>query len=113
MTVPRFSGFYSLMIEKELKIINKLGLHARAAAKLASTANHFACQIRAGVNAACDTNQETDRNTTLVDAKSVMALMLLAAGQGTVLKFEFDGDDEQDAEQSVSALIAARFDEPE
>lgn len=93
------------MIQKELKIINKLGLHARAAAKLANTANHFACQIRTGIH--------TGQPQTLVDAKSVMALMLLAANQGTTLSFEFDGDDEQDAEQSVSALLAARFDESE
>lgn len=101
------------MIQKQLKIINKLGLHARAAAKLASTAKRFACTIRTGVCSENGPVQANELNPALVDAKSVMALMLLAAGQGTVLDFEFDGEDENEAEQSVSSLISARFDEPE
>ncbi|MEH6639176.1 MAG: HPr family phosphocarrier protein [Porticoccaceae bacterium] len=105
------------MIQKELKIINKLGLHARAAAKLASTANHFACRIHTGICTDANTDTKPSKNSgkadKLVDAKSVMALMLLAASQGTVLNFEFDGEDEQQADEGVSALIAARFDEAE
>ncbi len=97
------------MIQKELKIINKLGLHARAAAKLASTANHFGCEIRTAI---IDPSR-ADTPNKLVDAKSVMALMLLAASQGVVLYFEFDGDDEHRADEGITALIAARFDESE
>lgn len=87
------------MIDDQIEIINKLGLHARAAAKLASTCNHFACDIRAA---------HDDR---WVDAKSVMSLMLLAAGRGTTLQFRFDGRDEVRAHQEVSTLIADRFGE--
>lgn len=87
------------MIKCELTIVNKLGLHARAAAKLAATAGRFASSIQIG------------RDGRLVDAKSVMSLMLLAAAQGTTLEFHFDGSDETDAQESVAALIAARFHE--
>lgn len=87
------------MIETQLTIINKLGLHARAAAKLAATAGSFSCTIRTGTNGK------------LVDAKSVMSLMLLAASQGTVLNFEFNGCDEDEACNRVTTLIADRFGE--
>lgn len=87
------------MIKCELTIVNKLGLHARAAAKLAATAGRFASSIQTG------------RDGRLVDAKSVMSLMLLAAAQGTTLEFIFDGSDEAEAQESVAALIAARFHE--
>ena len=87
------------MIETELTIINKLGLHARAAAKLASTAGQFSCTIKTG------------HNGKMVDAKSVMSLMLLAASQGTVLDFHFDGQDEIPAHQAVKALIDDKFGE--
>lgn len=85
------------MIETQLTIINKLGLHARAAAKLATTAGAFSCSIRTGLNGK------------LVDAKSVMSLMLLAASQGTVLNFQFDGSDEVSAHAAVQSLIAECF----
>lgn len=87
------------MIETEIKIINKLGLHARAAAKLASTAGRFSCAIKIG------------RNGKMVDAKSVMSLMLLAASQGTTLQFHFHGSDEERAHEAVRALIDERFGE--
>lgn len=87
------------MIETEITIINKLGLHARAAAKLASTAGHFGCTIKTG------------KNGKLVDAKSVMSLMLLAASQGTTLNFLFDGNDEIRAHEAVRSLIDQRFGE--
>jgi phosphocarrier protein len=89
------------MIRCQLEIINKLGLHARAATKLASTAGHFLCAVRTGT-------QEP-----LVDAKSIMSLMLLAASQGTSLIFEFDGEDEQDAKQAISELLGNYFGEGE
>ena len=89
------------MIDTELTIINKLGLHARAAAKLASTAGRFSCSIKTG------------HNGKLVDAKSVMSLMLLAASQGTTLTFQFDGGDEVHAHQAIKALIDEKFGEPQ
>jgi len=87
------------MICRQLTIVNKLGLHARAAAKLAATAGRFSCAIRVG------------RDGRLVDAKSVMSLMLLAAGQDTTLEFHFDGSDENEACAALAALIAERFHE--
>jgi phosphocarrier protein len=87
------------MICRQLTIVNKLGLHARAAAKLAATAGRFSCAIRVG------------RDGRLVDAKSVMSLMLLAAGQDTTLEFHFDGSDESEACAALAALIAERFHE--
>ncbi|MET0380063.1 MAG: HPr family phosphocarrier protein [Spongiibacteraceae bacterium] len=89
------------MINTKIMIINKLGLHARAAAKLVSTTACFKSQIRAGVNGR------------LIDAKSIMAVMMLAASKGTELELQFDGDDEQPARDAVVALINNRFDEAE
>ncbi|MGH1441000.1 MAG: HPr family phosphocarrier protein [Cellvibrionaceae bacterium] len=89
------------MITTHLTIINKLGLHARAAAKLATTANRFGCDIKLSAN-----------NKT-VDCKSVMALMLLAASKGTDIQIEFDGSDEESASTCVCELINNRFDEDE
>jgi len=89
------------MISTKITIINKLGLHARAAAKLVSTTATFRSQIRAGLNAR------------MVDAKNIMAVMMLAASKGTELSLEFDGDDEQSAHDAVVALINNRFDESE
>jgi phosphocarrier protein len=89
------------MIKKQITIINKLGLHARAAAKLAATCNHFESTIKTG------------HENKLIDAKSVMSLMLLAASQGTTLFFEFHGIDEEDACSQVSELIAEYFGESE
>ena len=89
------------MIHCQLDIINKLGLHARAATKLASTAGRFGCSIKTG------------KQEPLVDAKSVMSLMLLAASKGTCLIFEFDGYDEQEAHSAISDLLADYFGEGE
>ncbi len=89
------------MITKKIMIINKLGLHARAAAKLVGTTAIFRCQIRTGINGR------------MVDAKNIMAVMMLAASQGTELELQFDGDDEASACDSVTALINNRFDEAE
>jgi len=87
------------MIERDITIINMLGLHARAATKLASTAGRYACNIRTG------------RNGKMVDAKSVMSLMLLAACKGTTLSFQFQGEDEDEACEAVVTLIEDRFGE--
>ena len=86
----------------EVQIVNKLGLHARAASRLMKTTKSFACRIelqRAGGDA--------------VDAKSIMAVMMLEAVCGTTLRLSCDGDDEAEAFAAISELIAARFDEDE
>lgn len=89
------------MIRKDLLIINKLGLHARAAAKLAKTAGQFAAKIQVSLNG----NE--------VDGKSVMSLMLLAAVKGTTIKVSTEGKDEQEAMTAIENLINGRFDEDE
>ncbi|GAB1269846.1 HPr family phosphocarrier protein [Aurantivibrio infirmus] len=89
------------MLQKHLTIANKLGLHARAAAKLAKTAARFACVI------------QVSKEKSQVDCKSVMSLMLLAAGKGTVLEFSCDGEDEELALEAIESLITNLFDEGE
>lgn len=89
------------MIRTQLTIINKLGLHARAAAKFVACTASFASRIQTG------------KNGQLVDGKSIMSVMMLAAGKGTVLDIEIDGADEQDALATLQALIENRFDEVE
>ncbi len=89
------------MIRKELEIINKLGLHARAAAKLVKCADRFASEVRIG------------RDGQSVNGKSIMGLMMLAASQGSRILVETDGSDEQEAMAAIEQLIAERFGEPE
>ena len=89
------------MISTEITIINKLGLHARAAAKLVSTASAYSSKIRIG------------HNGKLVDGKSIMAVMMLAAGKGTDLTLEIEGEDQNLALDAVTTLINNRFDEGE
>jgi len=89
------------MIRRQIAVINKLGLHARAATKLASAGAHHQCAVRTG------------KQEPLVDAKSIMSLMLLAANQGTELIFEFDGPDEQAACDEITALLDDYFGEGE
>lgn len=89
------------MLEKEITIINKLGLHARAAAKLVTTAGKFACTVQVA------------KQQNVVDAKSIMGIMMLAASKGTVLTMITDGEDEQEAIEALESLIADRFGEPE
>ena len=89
------------MLTEQITIINKLGLHARAAAKLVSTASAFSSRIRLG------------REGNMVDGKSIMSVMMLAASQGTELTLEIDGSDETAALDAVRDLINRRFDEEE
>ncbi len=89
------------MIQTQVTIINKLGLHARAAAKLVACASAFSSRIQAG----------TQGN--LVDAKSIMSVMMLAAGKGTVLDLHIEGADEKAALEAIQTLIDNRFDEAE
>lgn len=89
------------MQEEPIEIINKLGLHARAATKLASTANRFSSKITVSY-AGKD-----------IDAKSIMSLMLLAAAKGSVINIRTEGSDETLALKEVTELINNRFDESE
>ncbi|GAA5523973.1 phosphocarrier protein HPr [Microbulbifer aestuariivivens] len=89
------------MQKSRLEIINKLGLHARAASKFAQTSARFGADVRVHCRGKC------------VDGKSVMALMLLAAGKGTELELEVSGSDEEAALEAIAALIADRFGEGE
>ena len=89
------------MIIKTLTIINKLGLHARAAAKLASTCSRFSSRIQIGFNGK------------MVDGKSIMSLMLLAAANGSEIELTIDGEDEETAAEAVTQLIGQRFGEDE
>lgn len=89
------------MIQVQVTIINKLGLHARAAAKFVGCAAAFSSTIRTGKDGA------------LVDGKSIMSVMMLAAGKGTVLDLHIEGRDEDAALAALQNLIENRFDEPE
>jgi phosphocarrier protein len=89
------------MIETRITIINKLGLHARAAAKLVSTATAYGCEIKAG------------KEDKWVDAKSIMSVMMLAASKGTELELSCNGADEDRAMEALTTLINNRFDENE
>ena len=87
------------MITKKLTILNKLGLHARAAAKVVSIANKFESSIiitKDGKNA---------------DAKSIMKLLMLSASQGSRISIEVDGTDQRDAMKSIEKLFYNKFDE--
>ncbi len=87
------------MIERQTEIVNRLGLHARAAAKLVHTAGEF----QSRVTVAKDGEE--------VDAKSILGILLLAASQGTQVTIRCDGEDEENAMRAVTELIANRFDE--
>ena len=90
------------MPARQITIINKLGLHARAAAKFVGVAGKYPCQIRVG---------RTPES--LVDGKSIMAVMMLAAGKGTEIHLCTEGDDEQAAMDGLVELINNKFDEGE
>ena len=90
------------MPTREITIINKLGLHARAAAKFVGVASSFPCQVRVGRSPEA-----------LVDGKSIMAVMMLAAGQGTALHLSTDGAQADEALQALVELINNYFDEGE
>ena len=89
------------MISRDIEIKNKLGLHARAAAKLVHTAARFKSDIKVR------TGDEE------VDGKSILGILLLAAGRGSVVTIRADGEDERDALDAVEKLINAKFDEVE
>lgn len=89
------------MIQTSIQIRNKLGLHARASAKLTKLAGGFACEVH------------MSRNGRRVNAKSIMGVMMLAAGQGAAVGLETDGADEAEAMTALRTLIDNRFGEGE
>lgn len=89
------------MITKDLEIINKLGLHARAAAKFVALASKYASEVT------------VERNGRSVNGKSIMGVMMLAAAKGTTIQVSTEGDDQEEAIQALEDLVNDRFDEAE
>lgn len=89
------------MITKEIEIQNKLGLHARAAAKLVHMAARFSSDVK------------VRRGQEEVDAKSILGVLLLAAPKGSTLVVTANGTDEEDAVRSIEELFESKFDEAE
>jgi phosphocarrier protein HPr len=89
------------MIRSSITISNKLGLHARASAKLTKLAGSFKCEVH------------LSRNARRVNAKSIMGVMMLAAGLGSEVELETEGADEEAAMQALRQLIDAKFGEAE
>jgi len=89
------------MLQREVEIINKLGLHARASAKLTQVAGRYQASVW------------ISRSGRRVNAKSIMGVMMLAAAMGSKITVETDGPDEGQAMDAVTGLIAARFEEVE
>jgi len=87
------------MLQKELVIQNKLGLHARAAAKFVQCAAEFACEV------------EVTKGDLRVNGKSIMGVLLLAAPMGTHLEVFLDGPDEEEAMLALQALVEDKFGE--
>ena len=90
-----------MTISRNIEIINKLGLHARAAAQLVQLASGFTSHI------------EIEKDNRRVNGKSIMGVMMLAAGKGTILDLRIEGRDEDAALEALKSLIANRFDEAE
>jgi phosphocarrier protein len=89
------------MLTQEIEIVNKLGLHARAAAKLVNLATAFEADV------------EIEKDGKRVNGKSIMSVMMLAASQGSTLTLHVDGSDENEAMEQVVELISTRFGEGE
>ena len=89
------------MIEQEIEIVNKLGLHARASAKLTQLAAKFQSDVW------------MTRNKRRVNAKSIMGVMMLAAGKGAKVTLEAEGPDEKECVEALAALINDKFGEGE
>ena len=89
------------MARTETEIINRLGLHARASAKLTQLAGSYPCEVW------------LEKGTRRINAKSIMGVMMLAAGKGSVVVVETKGDDEHAASEAILKLIADKFGEGE
>lgn len=86
---------------REVTIVNKLGLHARAAARFVAVASRYQASIR------------VIREARTVNGKSIMGVMMLAAGKGTSLRIEAEGEDAEEALDALDVLIRERFQESE
>jgi phosphocarrier protein len=89
------------VLSEVIPIINKLGLHARAAAKFVSLASQFSCEI------------EVKRNNRRVNGKSIMGVMMLAAANGSEITLHITGEDEEQALSALKTLVNNRFGEAE
>jgi phosphocarrier protein len=89
------------MLHREVEVLNRLGLHARASAKLTQLASRFPCDIF------------IERSGRRVNAKSIMGVMMLAAGRGAKLKIEANGEQEAEAVDAIEALVNDYFGEGE
>jgi phosphocarrier protein HPr len=89
------------MVQQEIEIVNKLGLHARASAKLTQLAGKFQSEVW------------LTRNARRVNAKSIMGVMMLAAGKGAKVTLEAEGADEKDCVAAIAGLIQDKFGEGE
>ena len=87
------------MLQQEAEIVNKLGLHARASAKLTQLAGEFSSEIW------------LTRSGKRVNAKSILGVMMLAAAKGAVIGIEIEGTDEEEAMRAIKELISNRFQE--
>ncbi len=87
------------MVQKDLKILNRLGLHARPAAQIAQTAAGFACNI------------ELTKDNITINAKSIMGIMMLAVEFGSSLRLTTNGTDEEQAAQALEKLFNDKFNE--
>ncbi len=87
--------------ETKIQVINKLGLHARAAAQLVKLCSGFGSEI------------QLRKQTQTIDAKSIMGVLMLAAIQGTELELLIDGDDAESADTAITDLFADKFGEEE
>ena len=87
------------MIEQDLKIINRLGIHARPAALIAQTAAGFSCEI------------QLSKDNITIDAKSIMGVMMLAAECGSTIHIMTRGTDEQEAMNAIKGLFENKFNE--
>ena len=89
------------MLEKKVTIINRLGLHARAAAKFVKLANRFKASVK------------IEKDGVLIDGKSILGILTLAAVQGATITLKIDGADEKSALKALIVLIENRFEEEE
>jgi len=89
------------MLKQEIKVVNKLGLHARASAKLTQLASKYPCAVW------------ISRNGRRVNAKSIMGVMMLAAGIGSTVELETEGEQEAEAMEAIVKLFADKFGEGE
>lgn len=89
------------MLERKIMIINKLGLHARAATKFSNTARKYASEIKVTLG------------TKTIDGKSIISLMLLAAAKGSEINLQADGTDEHEAVEDITQLVNNKFGEGE